>query len=115
LLEALAYQAYERAFTETAPSPARGNTPAAALGRLLAHAAATTGSVSRLALDNPACLVPAAQAENAKELYAEVGRRLEDLAALGLVELDDAITVPPALSDCLLAAWDDVVSGHRAA
>ena len=113
-LEGLAYNAYERAFTETGFVWNRPDTPAAALGRLLAHAASTTGSVSRLAISNPACMVPAARADDAKELYAEVGRRLEELAALGLVELGDSITVPPALADCLLAVWEEVVTESAA-
>jgi|GEM_PF-5760778 len=114
LLEALAYQAYERAFTETGALRNRPDTPSAALGRLLAHAAATTGSVSRLAISNPACMFPAAEANGARELYAEVGRRLQELAVLGLVELGGSISVPPALADCLLAAWEGVATASAA-
>ncbi|GAA3680387.1 hypothetical protein GCM10023081_18160 [Arthrobacter ginkgonis] len=113
-LEGWAYRAFERAFTETGASWNKPDTPAAALGRLLAHAAATTGSVSRLAISNPACMVPAAKADETKELYAEVGRRLQDLADLGLVDLGDSITVPPALADCLLAVWEEVVTESAA-
>lgn len=115
LLETLAYACFESAFS--IGSGDRDQETAGvghALGRILAHAASTTGSVPRLVLTNPGVLVPARQAEAAVELYAAVGRHLGYLHELGLVVLGKDIAVPPALRRVVLDAWEDVETESRA-
>ncbi|MCG2621101.1 hypothetical protein LVY72_04130 [Arthrobacter sp. I2-34] len=109
LLEMLAYTFFEVAFSiGCAVTDRDEDSTGYALGRLLAQAASTTGSVSRLVLSNPGVLVPAGQTEETTKLYAEVGRQLEYLHGLGLVVLGKDIAVPLALRRAVLEAWEDV-------
>lgn len=86
-----------------------------ALGRLLVHAASTTGTVSRLILTNPGAVMPGGLTEETATIYVEVTRHLTSLDKLGLVVLAQGISVPPALRDSVLLAWDDAESDRLAA
>jgi hypothetical protein len=85
------------------------------LGRLLVRAASTTRTVSRLILTNPGALMPAGLTEDAAAVHAEVARLLAHLHKLGLVVLAQGITVPAALRDSVLLAWEESERDRQAA
>jgi hypothetical protein len=107
LLETLVYACFEDEFSRGG-SPYSDELPVGqTIGRVLAQAAATTGSVSALILTNPGALMPAGAPPETAELYAEVGRRLKYLHELGLIVIGQYITVPTALRRCVLDVWED--------
>lgn len=115
LLETLVYACFEDEFSRGS-SPYSDELPVGqTIGRILAHAAATTGSVSGLILTNPGALMPAGAPPETAEFYAEVGRRLKYLQELGLIVIGQDITVPTALRRSVLDVWEDTESDRLAA
>jgi hypothetical protein len=115
LLETLVYACFENEFGRDSSPYGDELSVGQTIGRILAHAAETTGSVSGLILTNPGALMPGGATPETAEFYAEVGLRLKYLQELGLIVIGQDITVPAALRRCVLDVWEDTEPDRLAA